>query len=95
MKIAHRGAGQDQPAPCRNARRLLLVAAAVTSLLILAVSAHLLRPGLDGHDAPERWMKALSLSTPAMWTAGSPMRHPETVHPGIDLRYTPGVETLP
>jgi hypothetical protein len=40
-------------------------------------------------------MKILTLSAPALWPAGSPMRHPETVHPAIDLRHIPGVERSP
>ena len=85
----------DHPAPCTQARRLLLGVAVTTCLLVLAVGSHLLGHHLDEQAAAEKWMRALTLSAPALWPAGSPLRHPETVHAGVDLRFAVGVEILP
>jgi len=95
MPSVYRKKSGDLPAPCRNARNLLMGLAVVTSLLLLAMGADLLRQPLPGQAAAEQWMHTFSLSGPALWTAGSPTRHPETIHPGIDLRLTVGMESLP
>jgi hypothetical protein len=82
-------------APCRGARRLLTVAILAATLVILAAGADwLLRVPRQDRSAGT-WMKALSLSAPALHAAGSPLRHPETVHPAVDLRFSPGLETAP
>ncbi|WP_372679197.1 hypothetical protein, partial [Desulfosarcina sp.] len=82
-----------QPTPCQGARRLLMIAAAASLLLLLAVAADQLLRGPHTNDGAGAWMKAMTLSAPALWTAGSPMRHPETVHPGVDLRHAAGLVT--
>ena len=85
-----------QPAPCRGARRLLMVAVSASMLLVLATAADLLlRVTHQDDGGASAWMKAMTLSAPALWTAGSPMRHPETVHPGVDLRFSAGLVTAP
>ena len=84
-----------QPAPCRSARRLLMVAVSASMLLVLATAADLLLRNAHQDDSAGAWMKAMTLSAPALWTAGSPMRHPETVHPGVDLRFSAGLVTAP
>jgi hypothetical protein len=35
------------------------------------------------------WFERLDLSLPALWPAGTPRRHPETLWPGVDLRLMP------
>jgi hypothetical protein len=66
------------------------------SLLALAVIAADLRLRTPGQDAAAcRWMERLNLSAPALWPAGSAMRHPESVHPGVDLRFGPGLGDIP
>ncbi|HSO19364.1 MAG TPA: hypothetical protein VLT88_07905 [Desulfosarcina sp.] len=82
------------PAPCRGARRLLAAVVVVTGLALLAAAGHAVFSVPDRHLAGGVWMNALTLSAPAMWTAGSPMRHPEMVHPGVDLRFTIAPESL-
>ena len=83
------------PAPCRRARHLLTVAILTVTLVILAAGADwLLRVPRQDRSAGV-WIKALSLSAPALHAAGSPLRHPETVHPAVDLRFSPGLETAP
>ena len=85
-----------QPAPCRGARRLLMVAVSASMLLVLTTAADLLlRNARQDDGGAGAWMKAMTLSAPALWTAGSPMRHPETVHPGVDLRFSAGLVTAP
>jgi hypothetical protein len=78
------------PAPCHGARRLLTIAAASLLLLLAIAADQLLRPPRT-NTSSGAWMKAITLSSPALWTAGSPMRHPETVHPGVDLRHAAGL----
>ena len=83
------------PVPCRGARRLIAFTIILTSLILLIPAVDLLWKGSHGHEADSSWMNAFSLSAPALWPAGSPLRHPETVHPAIDLRFTAGAEIEP
>ena len=41
------------------------------------------------------WMQTLSLSNPALQGAGTPGRHPEMVHPAVDLGFAAGLEQIP
>jgi len=84
-----------QPAPCSGARRLLIIAMGASMLFVLATAADLFLRGAHQDDSAGAWMKAMTLSAPALWTAGSPMRHAETVHPGVDLRFSAGLLTAP
>lgn len=83
------------PAPCRGARRLLTIAVISGMLLLFATATDLSLRQVRQDDGAGAWMKAMALSAPALWTAGSPMRHPETAHPGVDLRFTAGLVTAP
>ena len=83
------------PVPCRGARRLLIIAISTSVLLVLATAADQWLRVAHEDDSAGAWMKAMTLSAPALWTAGSPMRHPETVHPGVDLRLSAGLVTAP
>lgn len=84
-----------QPAPCRGARRLLMVVVSTSVLLMLATAADQMLGVPRTEGSVGAWMKAMTLSAPALWTAGSPMRHPETVHPGVDLRFSAGLVAAP
>jgi hypothetical protein len=79
----------------RGSGRLLFFSVGIVILLLalLGVDLFFRLPGQT--KEAELWMERFSLSTPALWTAGSPMRHPETVHPGVDLRFSPGLEFVP
>jgi hypothetical protein len=46
-------------------------------------------------EAAGAWMKALILSAPALQPAGDPLRHPEIQHPGVALRFAPGLAAVP
>ena len=81
------------PAPCKGAGLLVAIAVAATALIAFSLAADLLIQKNQGPTAASRWMKVLALSAPALESAGTPMRHPETMHPAIDLRYTAGVES--
>ena len=83
------------PAPCRGAQRLLIIAISATLLVGFAMAADLLLRAAHQDNSAGAWMNALTLSAPALWTAGAPMRHPETVNAGIDLRFCAGVEISP
>ena len=83
------------PAPCQGAQRLLIIAIIATLLVVFATATDLWLRVSHQDDTASAWMKGLTLSAPALWTAGSPMRHPETVHPGVDLRFTPGLGAVP
>lgn len=83
------------PTPCRGARHLLIIAMGASMLFVLATAADLLLRNAHQDDRSGAWMKAMTLSAPALWTAGSPMRHVETVHPGVDLRFSAGLVTTP
>ena len=96
MQPAPEEKNHRQPAPCRGARRLLMVAVSASMLLVLTTAADLLlRNARQDDGGAGAWMKAMTLSAPALWTAGSPMRHPETVHPGVELRFSAGLVTAP
>lgn len=83
------------PAPCQGARRLLIIAISVSLLLVLTITVDQSLRVDQSHDGASVWMKAMHLSTPALWTAGSPMRHPEMLHPGVDLRFSAGLVNTP
>ena len=83
------------PAPCRGARRLLIIAISASLLLVLTIIADQSLRADHQHDGASAWMKTMDLSTPALWAAGSPMRHPETLHPGVDLRFAAGLAATP
>lgn len=79
------------PAPCRGARRLLTAALVVVLMALLVITgATLRRP-----QQTQSWTAAFSLAAPALWPAGTPRRHPETVHPGVDLRWCAGLDATP
>jgi hypothetical protein len=95
MHLPTAGKAYRYPAPCRGARRLLIIAIGASLLLMVTIVAdQSLRVG-HAHDSARAWMKAMRLSAPALWTAGSPMRHPETLHPGVDLRFGAGLVAAP
>ncbi|MCJ8502235.1 hypothetical protein [Desulfatitalea alkaliphila] len=79
------------PAPCRGARRLLTAALVVVLMALLIITGATLRRS----QQTQKWPAAFSLVTPALWPAGTPRRHPETVHPGVDLRWCAGLESTP
>jgi len=81
------------PAPCQGAGLLVAIAAAATVLIVFSLAADLLVRKNQGPTAAGRWIKSLALSAPALESAGTPLRHPETLHPAIDLRYTAGLES--
>jgi hypothetical protein len=83
------------PAPCQGARRLLTVAVIAGMLAVLATAADWLLRVPHQDDAARVWMNALTLSAAALHPAGTPIRHPETMHPAVDLRFSPGLETAP
>lgn len=83
------------PAPCQGARRLLTVAVLASVLVALAIAGDRTLRGCHQDDDARAWMTAFTLSAPALYTAGGPLRHPETVHPAVDLRFSPGLETAP
>jgi hypothetical protein len=92
MKSATMHKKKKPPAPCRGAGLLVAMAAAATALIVFFLAADLLIRTNHEPTAAGRWMKSMALSAPALESAGTPLRHPETLHPGIDLRYTAGVE---
>ena len=93
MKSAFIHEETNAPAPCKGASLLIKIAVAATALIVFCLAADLLIRKNQGPTAAGRWMKSLALSSPALWSAGTPLRHPETVHPAIDLRHIAGVET--
>ena len=64
-------------------------------LVTLGVTTDLLLCAPNQGEETKIWMHVLSLSTPALWPAGSPRRHPETIHPAVDLRFAAGLENVP
>lgn len=64
-------------------------------LMALTVAADLLRHASHQKKDLRVVIQALSLSTPALHPAGSPVRHPETTCPAVDLRFAAGLERMP
>ncbi|BBO91440.1 hypothetical protein DSCOOX_46200 [Desulfosarcina ovata subsp. ovata] len=76
--------------------RLLIMAAATSLLIVLIIGVHLAAGRFRAENDPSAgWMHVFALSRPALWNAGSPARHPETVHPGVPLRSMAGLEGAP
>lgn len=83
------------PAPCRGARRLLAIAIGTSVLFALGLAVDLRLRDSHLENEARFWMQTLSLSSPALQGAGTPGRHPEMVHPAIDLRFAAGLEHMP
>lgn len=79
----------------RGARRLVTVVLVVGMAMVLAVAADMRLRAPYRNQAARAWMQALALSAPALWPAGSGRRHPEMTHPGVDLRFAPGLAAEP
>ena len=75
----------------QGARRLLTLALVLSTVVVAAVAADLWLRAADRNRPDQAWMQILTLSAPALWPAGTARRHPETMHPGVDLRFTPGL----
>ena len=73
--------------------RLLIIVIGTCLLAALAVAGDLWVRPPHPSAASAVWMRALSLTRPALWPAGDPRRHPETTHPGVDLRFSIGLES--
>lgn len=95
MPISTTADNRTDPAACRGARRLLAVVLGASLLMTMGLTADLLLRSVYQADEARIWMRALSLSTPALWPAGSPGRHPETIHPAVDLHFAAGLESVP
>jgi hypothetical protein len=95
MPISTTADNRTDPAACRGARRLLVVVLGTSLLMAMGLTADLLLRSVYQADEAKIWMRALSLSTPALWPAGSPGRHPETIHPAVDLHFAAGLESVP
>ena len=72
-----------------------MVAIGASMLFVLATATDLLLRSAHQDDSAGAWINAMTLSAPALWTAGSPMRHAETMHPGVDLRFSTGLVAAP
>ena len=83
---------RQRPAICRGARGLLAITVSISLVTILVVAAAMLLR-VHPRAVSGAWMEALTLSAPALRSAGDPIRHPETMHPSIDLRYCVGLES--
>lgn len=95
MPISTTADNRTDPAACRGARHLLVVVLGASLLMAMGLTADLLLRSVYQADEAKIWMRALSLSTPALWPAGSPGRHPETIHPAVDLHFAAGLESVP
>jgi hypothetical protein len=83
------------PASFTGARRLLAVAIGASVLIAMGLAADLWLRGSHQQVDAGIWMQTLSLSSPALQGAGTPGRHPEMVHPAVDLRFAAGLEQMP
>lgn len=95
MKDRFAQSNLQHPAPCRGARRLVLIAVGATLLAFSCVTADLLLGARHANKMTLLWTQRLTLSSPALWSAGDPRRHPEMMHPGVDIRFCAGLEGTP
>lgn len=75
--------------PLRRARRLAALALLLPLGTVAAIGGDILLRAADQDRVAIEWMQRLDLSLPALWPAGTPQRHPETLSPAVDLRLTP------
>ena len=80
-----------QHPPFGFARRLLLLSIIFSMFVALAIAVDISVRSSHHADRSREWMQALNLSAPALWHAGTPMRHPEAMHPGVVLEFAPGL----
>jgi hypothetical protein len=81
--------------PFRFARQLLTIAIVFSIMVVLTIAADIIFRSSHQDENARAWMQALTLSAPALWSAGTPMRHPETMHPGVALEFIPGMVSMP
>lgn len=67
------------------------MALGISLIAAVTLGIGLLRHTPDQEADTVMWMRVLCLSAPALMPSGSPGRHPETVHPAIDLRQAAGL----
>ena len=84
-----------QPLPFGFARRLLILSIIFSMFVALAIAMDISVRSSHQADRSREWMQALNLSAPALWPAGTPMRHPEAMHPGVVLEFAPGLVSAP
>jgi hypothetical protein len=85
-----------QPAPpspdhLRQAGWLLIGLAVFCVLALVPVIGGSLRPSGGVDSTAAGLMRALDLTTPALIPSGRPLRAPETLLPGVDWRFAPGL----
>ena len=86
---------RPSPAPCRGARNLLAGVIGACLVILLGVGADMLLRAPDQAADSGIWVHIFSFSSPALHSPGTPGRHPETIHPAVDLRFAAGLETAP
>lgn len=80
------------PAPCRVARWIIGLSLGIALLGLGLVGMDQLTADPRPESQTGLWMTRFQLATPALWPAGTPQRHPATVHPGVNLQYCAGME---
>ena len=83
-------AGRDRAAPIVFC--LTVVLPLVLAALIL-LDGVIRLPGAD--ESAIVWFERLDVMVPALWPSGTPQRHPETLRPFMDLRYSPYLSGFP
>jgi hypothetical protein len=78
-----------RPPSSRWARWCVILALGLPLLIATAIVTDNRRRARQADQAAALWFERLDLSLPALWPAGTPQRHPETLWPGVDLRLMP------
>lgn len=73
----------------------MAIAIGASVLIAFGLAADLLLRCSQQENDAGFWIQTLSLSNPALPPAGTPGRHPEMVHPAVDLRFAAGLEHMP
>lgn len=85
----------NPPVSCQVARNLIGIILLTTALAVFLMMGDLFIHAFPGPAPAARWMRVLNLTSPALWPAGTSLRHPEAMHPAITLHHVPGWEALP
>lgn len=67
---------------------------AVLAPVLIVMADAVLRARQADHQAV-LWLEALDLSAVALYPSGTPQRHPETLWPGMEIRFSPWLSVPP
>jgi hypothetical protein len=80
--------------PGRPAGRLIALSLALSLLLPVLLGADMFFRARRQHEPAAQWINQLDLSGPALWPAGTALRHPDLMIRAVDERPGPSLAPM-